>query len=216
MKVPFPFLALVLLAQAETKTALDNEYVRILSATQAAKEKTPMHRHDFNRVVVYLDDGQLQATTPEGKTTVSEVHAGQASWAVAGAMHATENLTPHTVRLIEIELKQAAPAKPAVLNPKLDPVRIDPKHNVLLFENPQVRVFQSSREAGGTEFLHAHTGRGRATVSLTDMHIRVKLADGSESTSDLKQGDVRWSGPVVHVSTNLGKQEIAMIVVEVK
>lgn len=216
MRLSLAVLIAVVFASAATTTALENEYVRVLSATQAAQEKTPMHRHDFNRVVIYLDDGRLQATTPDGQAKVTEVHAGQVSWAVAGAMHSTANLTPHSVRLIEIELKQEAPKVPAVSNSKLDPVLIDPKHNVLLFENAQVRVFRSSREGGGTEMMHAHTGRGRATVSLTDMPIRVKLADGSESTGDWKQGEVRWSGPVVHASTNLGKREIAMIVVEVK
>jgi len=86
---------------------------------------------------------------------------------------------------------------------------------MLLFENAQVRVFRSVREAGGTEMMHEHAGVGRVGVFLTDLNATVKLADGSTSTVHEKAGDVSWSGPVTHATTNLGPNKLEMIVVEV-
>ena len=34
---------------------LDNEFVRVLFLTDQPRAKTPLHRHQFNRVMIYLD-----------------------------------------------------------------------------------------------------------------------------------------------------------------
>jgi hypothetical protein len=93
-------------------------------------------------------------------------------------------------------------------------VKIDPTHNILLFENAQVRVFRSWREAGGTEMMHEHAGTGRVGVFLTDLNATVKSGDVS-TPLQVKAGDVSWSGPVVHATTNLGPNKLEMIVIEV-
>jgi hypothetical protein len=56
-------------------------------------------------------------------------------------MNAGEKVGPAPIRVIEIELKNPKPARPAGRNPKPDPVSISQKHNILLLENDQVRVF---------------------------------------------------------------------------
>jgi hypothetical protein len=103
-----------------------------------------------------------------------------------------------------------------VRNRELDPVAIDPQHNRLLFENTQVRVFQSWREPGAAEPMHQHAGAGRATVLLTDLDGSVKLADGAISELRGAVGDVFWSGPVTHSTTNRGSKKSEVIVVEMK
>jgi hypothetical protein len=53
-------------------------------------------------------------------------------------------------------------------------------------------------------------------VFLTDNNAVVKLADGSSSAlPKVAAGDVSWSGPVTHATTNLGPGKLEMIVVEV-
>jgi hypothetical protein len=43
----------------------------------------------------------------------------------------------------------------------------------------------------------------------------VKLADGSSSELHIKAGDVLWTGPLIHSTTNRGPGKLEMIVVEV-
>jgi hypothetical protein len=69
----------------------------------------------------------LEATTPDGQAKVSEVRAGQVTWAVAGAMHSTANLTRTAVRLIEIELKQPGPEKDPCATPTSTPYASTPR-----------------------------------------------------------------------------------------
>jgi hypothetical protein len=193
MRLAVSLVVLALLLNAESRIVLENDSVRILSTTLTPREKTPQSNHDFNLVVVRLDPG----------------NSGEVVWVPAGTTRAMG-------RQIEIELKRPAPSAPAARNAKRDPVAIDPSHNTLFFENAQVRVFRSTREAGGTEMMHEHAGWGRATVLLSDMEASVKLADGTVSKAQAKRLDVLWSGPVTHATTNLGTKPIEMIVVEVK
>ena len=53
------------------KKLLDNNRVTVWDYTWQAGKSTPMHFHDKDVVVVYLDDGALQSTTPDGKKTVN-------------------------------------------------------------------------------------------------------------------------------------------------
>ena len=201
----------------ETKVVVENEAVRILAATQAPGEKTPLHRHARNRVVVFLDSGDLREFDEQGRVKDTHWSAGQTIWSGPTGMHISQNPGTTPLRIVEIEIKQAAPEKPPVRKPDLDPVAIDPKHNVLLFDNEYVRVFKSWREPGATEAMHEHTGVGRAVVLLTDLDVDAKEADGTVSRKTGRAGDVLWSdGPVTHAGTNLAAKPFEMIIAEVK
>ncbi len=208
-------LSMLLAFAADVK--IDNSAVRVLIATDEPHKPTALHRHERNRVMIYLTDGDQSIHYQDGRVDVHHWKAGDAAWSPAGGLHVSENTGPEPLRIVEIELKQPGPAHGIGPNPKLDPVAIDPAHNILLFENLQVRVFRSWREAGGTEMMHEHTGKGRVGVFLTDLNGTVKLADGSSSAlPKVTAGDVAWSGPVTHATTNLGPNRMEMIVVEVK
>ncbi len=118
-------------------------------------------------------------------------------------MHTSENTGRAPVRVIEIELKKPAPVTPAPRAKDLDPVAIDPKHNILLFENDQVRVFRSWREPGAEERVHEHTGAGRVAVFLTDIDATVR-SEGSATPLHASAGEVSWSEPAKHSALNTG------------
>jgi mannose-6-phosphate isomerase-like protein (cupin superfamily) len=209
-----PIIALVLAFAADDRVKIDNDAVRVLNVVDLPHNPSALHRHELNRVMIYLTSGDLNVRYQDGKTDAQHWTAGQVAWSPAGGMHISENVGEKPLHIIEVELKKA-PSKAPARNPKLDPVKIDPSHNILLFENAQVRVFRSLREAGGTEMMHEHAGTGRVGVFLTDLNGTVKLADGSSSPLHMKAGDVSWSAPVTHATTNLGPDKLEMIVVEV-
>jgi oxalate decarboxylase/phosphoglucose isomerase-like protein (cupin superfamily) len=205
---------LVLAFAADDRVKIDNDAVRVLDVVDEPHKPGGLHRHELNRVMIYLTSGDLTVRYQDGKIDQQHWKAGQVAWSPAGALHISENVGTKPLRIIEVELKNAHPPAPHG-NPKLDPVAIDPAHNVLLFENAQVRVFRSIREPGGTEMMHEHAGTGRVGVFLTGLNATVKTPDGPGSPIHVKAGDVSWSGPVVHATTNLGPNKLEMIVVEV-
>jgi hypothetical protein len=203
------------LTSADDRIQIDNDSVRVIRAIVPQHEKTPLDEHPFNRVIAYLDKGRLEVRYQDGRVEKRRFSAGQAVWSPAAGAGTIENTGREPVRVVEIDLKKPAPVTPAPRAKDLDPVAIDPKHNILLFENDQVRVFRSWREPGAAERLHEHTGAGRVAVFLTDIDANVRSQD-AESPLHGTAGEVTWSGPTTHSAVNTGARKFEMIVVEVK
>src|ERR1051325_2231390 len=138
---------------AQSKTIEDNATVRIISAVDRPHQATALHKHDFNRVMIYLDDGD-QDITIDGKVEHHHWKAGEVAWSPTGPMHVSENVGPKDLRIVEIEVRK--PGGAVKRNPQLDPVAVDRAHNTLLFENDQVRVFRNKLASGGREKWHEH------------------------------------------------------------
>jgi uncharacterized RmlC-like cupin family protein len=208
-------LALALAAQ--TTPVVENATVRILNAVDKPHAPTPLHKHDFNRVMIYLDDGD-QDITAEGKVEHHHWKAGDVMWSPVGPMHVSENVGTANLRIVEIEIRKPAPAAQPKRDPKLDPLAIDRAHNTLLFENDQVRVFRNKLAAGAREKWHEHIGAGRAVVALKPVSSRLESANGDVSPMNAAPGDVFWWDGVVkkHRGANIGSRESEMVIVEVK
>ena len=209
-------LVCVRLRAVESTVKIDNDAVRVLSVTYQPHDKSILHRHAGNRVVILLDDGHLATTYEDGRKEDEPWKAGEARWVPIGPRHIAENTGSKPIRIIEVEIKKPGPANAKVPSPKLDPVAIDPYHNVFLFENGQVRVFQSWRESGSKEKMHEHVGAGRVAVLLTDIDAKVESDSGEITPLHARAGDVLWSGPVTHATTNTNGAKFDMIIVEVK
>ena len=195
---------------------VDNEFVRVVKVVDTPGRKGAMHSHAENRVMIYLDAGEIKLTYEDGKVDNQKWMPDQVAWSPAGGRHTSENVGGGRIGIVEIELKKPAPSPPR-RDPKLDPVAIDPRHNVLLFENPQVRVFRSWREPGGVEEMHEHAGAGRLVVLLAEADASVVTADGATGAMKGARGDVFWrAGAVKHAGTNRGKSKLDMVMVEVK
>lgn len=202
---------------AQSATIVENPLVRILEARDLPHRKTAMHKHDANRVMIYLSAGDQDITNPDGHTEHLHWKAGDVAWSPGGPLHVSENVSSDELRIIEIEIKKPPAAAPK-RNSSFDPILIDPKHNQLIFENPQVRVFRSSLDIDGREKWHEHAGAGRVAVLLTPLAARIEF-QGKQQAKPMNGGvgDVFWSdGPVRHRATNLGSRPASIVVVEVK
>lgn len=85
------------------KVEFENDQVRILRINYGAKEKSVMHEHP-NAVAVYLTDGKVKFTLPDGKTNESVAKAGQSQFTPAGK-HLPENVGGKNFELVLVELK---------------------------------------------------------------------------------------------------------------
>jgi hypothetical protein len=86
------------------KKILENERVIVWDYTWTPGVATPMHFHDKDTVVVFLDDGTLKSTTLDGQVTVNSFTRGTVRFNGRDRTH-TETLVQGKQRAIITELK---------------------------------------------------------------------------------------------------------------
>jgi uncharacterized RmlC-like cupin family protein len=192
----------------------ENDQVKVVRALEKAHVKGKFHEHKMNRVMVYLQSGKQRFEYQDGrKPQVFDWKEGQVEWSPADGMHSPEVLTDTAFNIIEVELKTPGTGK--TITSKLDPVKVDPKHYKVEFENDQVRVLRVKIEGHGVAPMHEHS-LNRVTVYLTDQDFSTKDSTGKTSTVKHKAGEALWGTPITHTETNLSDQPFEVVVVELK
>jgi quercetin dioxygenase-like cupin family protein len=211
----FPLLLTIAAAVPGQTTAppIENEQVRVVYATEKPHVKGKMHQHKVNRVMIYLQAGAQEFTYEDGKKSVLKFKAGEVKWSAAGGLHSPELITAEPAHLVEVELKQPGGGKSATA--ALDPLKVDPKHYKLEFENDQVRVLRVKFGPHEGAPLHEHV-LNRVVTCLTDQNVRVTGADGKVVTLVHKAGEATWGGPATHKEENLNDTPFEAIVVELR
>src|SRR5690349_5461435 len=87
-----------------SKKLIENARVIVWDYTWTPGVATPMHFHDKDVVVFYLEDGDLTSTTPSGEKTVNPYKPGMARFNLRDRTH-TETLTRGKQHAIITELK---------------------------------------------------------------------------------------------------------------
>ncbi len=86
------------------KKILENARVIVWDYTWEPGVATPMHFHDKDVVVLFLEDGDLSSTTPDGKTVVNPYTSGTIRFNARNRTH-SETLVHGKQRAIITELK---------------------------------------------------------------------------------------------------------------
>ena len=87
-----------------TKKVFENDRVIVWDSTWTPGVATPMHFHDKDVVVIFLEDGDLKSTTPDGKEVVNKYTTGTVRFNQRDRTH-TETLINGKQRAIITELK---------------------------------------------------------------------------------------------------------------
>jgi hypothetical protein len=87
-----------------SKKILENARVIVWDYTWQPGVATPMHFHDKDVVVVFLEDGDLKSTTPDGQAVVNPYTSGTVRFNPRARTH-TETLVRGKQRAIITELK---------------------------------------------------------------------------------------------------------------
>jgi quercetin dioxygenase-like cupin family protein len=198
---------------AETvNTPIDNDQVKVLNVVVQPHEKTRLHQHKVNRVMIYLQAGR-QDFDYDGKKSVLKFKAGEMKWSPAGGMHIAEITSDNPVNIIEVELKKPGTGASVPPSP-LDPVKVDPKHYKVELENDQVRVLRVKIGPHQSTPLHEHS-LNRVLTYIADQNFRV-TTDGKAETVRHKAGEVSWGTPTKHQEENLSDSPFEAVVVELK
>jgi quercetin dioxygenase-like cupin family protein len=201
-------------ALAQSTVAFQNDSVKVISAFQKPRERTPMHEHKFNRVIVFEQAGKQEFINMRSKPTYLEFKAGEVIWSPVTGMHSAQVVSDLPVPMVEIEIKK--PGNPSLLTTgPLDPVIADPKHYKVEFDNDQVRVLRVIIGPHESTPAHEHN-LNRVVVYLTNQDFRVTSTDGKVEHVTHNAGEVSWAGPAAHKEENLSDKPFEVVVAELK
>ena len=97
---------------------------------------------------------------------------------------------------------------------KADPVKVDPKHYKVEFENESVRVLRISYAPGEKSVMHYHPNS--VAVYLSDGKSRMTTPDGKSQEMPAKAGSATWTAAGSHLPQNTGDKRLELILVELK
>ncbi len=187
----------------DREVPIDNELAKVIQVHRAMPGvKTRPHRHEMNRVMIYLNAGGQNITWDDGRLEKLVWKAGEVLWSARGGMHVAEITGSEPARIVEVELKREASTLPATLSPR-DPVKVDARHYSIDLENPQVRVTRVRLGAGETTPVVEHS-LVRLVTYLTDQEIEVKPEHGQARIEKHQAGQIEWRKPSVESVRNVG------------
>ncbi|MEZ5352825.1 MAG: hypothetical protein R2762_09335 [Bryobacteraceae bacterium] len=208
----FAMIAAAALAQQPRPIPVDNEFVRVVVAENSPGQKSRLHKHDRNRVMVHLSPGVMQLAFEGGPVKDVKFDAGTVRWDPADGMHTSENIGGTRYKIVEVELKhKGAP----VAWPALDPVKVAPSIYRTEFENEQVRVLRVRVRPGESIPRHQHSVN-RVTVALTPARIKLTNVDGSVADASFEAGEARWGTPGTHSEKSDMTTPFELILIDLK
>jgi quercetin dioxygenase-like cupin family protein len=95
-----------------------------------------------------------------------------------------------------------------------DPVKVDPKHYTVEFENERVRVIRIKYGPGEKSVMHSHPES--ISVFLTDVHGKFTYPDGRTEDINATAGTVQHMEAFTHLPESSSKTAFEVIQVELK
>jgi len=95
-----------------------------------------------------------------------------------------------------------------------DPVRVDPQHFKLGFQNERVRVVRLTMK--GSEGSPMHEEPDILAVCLKECYVRLTRPDGKTQDLHMQTGDTRWVWEDTQSERNLSTAPLEMLLIEMK
>jgi quercetin dioxygenase-like cupin family protein len=95
-----------------------------------------------------------------------------------------------------------------------DPVKVDPQHYKVVFENPSVRVLRIDYAPGSKSVMHQHPES--IVIPLAASKVRFHMADGKSEESNMASESAMYSPAGTHTPENIGAERVDAVLVEFK
>jgi quercetin dioxygenase-like cupin family protein len=95
-----------------------------------------------------------------------------------------------------------------------DPVKVDPKHYTVVFENDRVRVLRIHYAPGEKSVMHSHPDS--VAVFMEDQKAKMTHPDGKSEEMSGKKGEAVFTPAGAHLPENTGTGPIDVVLVELK
>jgi quercetin dioxygenase-like cupin family protein len=143
---PFP--------RAGAKNALENEYFSVWDVTFENGKSTGMHKLPLDQVYVFLTEGPVKFTRPDGTWTVEQEKMGAVRYETKGTVESEEGAGDKAPRAFIFQLKDAVPPKREIV-PGV-PDKLPREGTVKLFETPRVIIWDYTWFTGMKSPYHLH------------------------------------------------------------
>lgn len=199
------------------QTTFENDKVKIVHYHFDAHATIPMHNAP-DLVAVWLTDGHLKLTAPDGTSKKMSVKKGQAEYEPAES-HAGENLSDSPLDFISVQLKRTtAHVTPNPTNGENMKSMDEMSGNGLSvkteFANDELQIERFRVDPGGT--IPWHTPPAGVQVQLTNGKLRISFENGKSIDADLKAGTAVWFESMRHMGKNIGDTPIEFVSVQLK
>ena len=114
-------------------------------------------------------------------------------------------------RVFYLSLFLLACAVPALAQ---DPVKVDPNHYKVEFENAQVRVLRVKVGGGEKSVMHRHPNA--VAIFQTNGRVKFTFPDGKTEERDIVAGTTLWTPAITHLPENIGSEAFEVVLVELK
>jgi quercetin dioxygenase-like cupin family protein len=192
----------------------DNDRVTIWDVTWIQGKPSPMHRHKYDLVGVYLVGSPIRVTMPDGTSRESTVDEGFVLFQPKGVTHIEEGAVAENPRhAILIDLKDAP--SPSIPNPTGLPSAFPREGAVNRLENDRVAIWDYTWVKGKPTPQHFHD-KDVVVVFMSDGVLRSVTPDGEASDTEVHRGDASFTkGGRAH-SESLVSGAPRAIIVELK
>jgi quercetin dioxygenase-like cupin family protein len=95
-----------------------------------------------------------------------------------------------------------------------DPVKVDPNHYKVEFENSQVRVLRVKVGPHEKSTMHRHPNA--VAIFMTDVNGKFHFPNGTSQDINSKAGETLWTPAITHLPENTSDQPFEVILVELK
>jgi quercetin dioxygenase-like cupin family protein len=185
----------------------ENDAVRVLHVAVAPGQKTVLHEHPDNAVVV-LTDSKMRFTGEDGKSQDTEMKANDVMW-MAGGKHFGENIGTGPIEALIIELKGNNPPKATIPTSRPDATLTQ------VFDNPRAQGIKMTIQPGFHEEAGTTHEFDQVVVTLAPSDISLNV-DGKTKTH-WKAGDAMFIGRgVKHESKNTGQKPVDVFILAIK
>lgn len=194
------------------QVVLDNDYVRVFRQADMLPGKmvTPPLRsaRDYVRIIFLAEKPSEECKGLVSRTSFSDIYVDYIT--PRDESKRTRTVARCRWKAVLIDLKSQPPPTPFAL----DAVKLDPQHNLVLFENDRVRVVRVHFDLG--EKGPVVDKRPRVIILVTDMHAEVAKSGGAPEARDGTAGTIYWSLGGSQATMNRNETKLDNIVVELK
>jgi quercetin dioxygenase-like cupin family protein len=206
-------------ADATHQLKIENEYFRAYYVTVAPQQSTLMHHHGSDYVAVTLGHAVIDSYAPGGAVKHIVLEDGAVGYTSAGLTHAVTNMAAVPFHNATIELLQNHGHPVCVNNCASDPRAKDwpplTGESKLIGYGDTFRISEAiikPQQTVSTDEPFPHL-----VVMVTDMHAHAGPAGSGGMDFNGKAGDMMFhGGHPDHGLTNVGDQEIRLVVMEFK
>lgn len=201
MKALLPLLLTLLPASAQelphafprdgATQIFDNDRVTIWDVTWIKGKPSPMHRHKYDLVGVYLVGSPITVTMPDGTSRESSVDEGFVLFQPKGVTHIEEGAVEENPRhAILVDLKEAP--SPTYRNTTGLPSAFPRDGAVNRLENDRVVIWEYAWMPGKPTPQHFHD-KDVIVVFMADGVLRSVTPDGEVSETEVHRGEASFT-----------------------